>query len=270
MLALIGAAALTAAAGTMTTSAATAHAASDSRLSVVHAVPKLPVDVYLDGKRVLNDFKPGQIAGPLTVPSGSHKLAITAADAKNDSKPAIGPVKVSLRAGGNYSAVAHLAANGKPTATLYENDISKIAAGHGRLTVRHDAAAPAVDILAGGKPVVQGLQNPDQKVLDLPAGTVQASVAAAGTTKPLIGPAPVNVTEGVNTIVYAWGSAEDDNLKLAVQTIPGLASAPGGVPAGEAGLVGAGSSTWIASGVLLAAAMAVLSIGRVARAKASR
>jgi hypothetical protein len=61
--------------------------------------------------------------------------------------------------------------------------------------------------------------NPDQATLNLPVGTVSASVALAGTTDPVIGPADVAVQDGVLTIVYAWGSAEEGNLDLAVQTI---------------------------------------------------
>ena len=103
------------------------------------------------------------------------------------------------------------------------------------------AAAPAVDILAGGDPVVEGLENPDEASLDLDAGTVEAAVAAAGTTDPVIGPADVAVEDGILTIAYAWGSLEDDNLKLATQTITGLHSGPGGVHAGEAGLAASGA-----------------------------
>ena len=91
-------------------------------------------------------------------------------------------------------------------------------------------------MLAGGAPVITNLTNPNEQILNLPAGVVSASVAAAGTTAPVIGPADVDVAEGVNTIVYAWGSLEDDNLALAVQTIGGLHSTPEGVPAGVAGL----------------------------------
>ena len=52
----------------------------------------------------------------------------------------------------------------------------------------------------------------------------------------MIGPVDVNVAEGVNTIVYAWGSLADDNLDVAVQTIKGLHSSPNSVPSGELGL----------------------------------
>lgn len=239
--------------------ATTATAASgDATLSVLHAVPSVTVDVYLDGKRALDDFTPGTLAGPMTVPAGAHTIAITAGDATDDSKPIIGPVDVSLDAGGNYTAVAHDDTSGKPTATLFTNDTSATPAGQGRLIVRHVAAAPAVDVLAGGKAVVSGLTNPDEKALELPAGTVSASVAAAGTTTPVIGPADVSVKAGTDTIVYAWGSLEDKDLALATQTISGLGGTPNGVPAGNAGLVATNQpdvAPWIgAAAALLAAA----------------
>lgn len=190
-----------------------------AKLSVLHGVPGLTVDVWVDGKRALDNFMPGKLAGPLNVPDGGHKIAITGANATSAANPVIGPVTVDLEAGQDYTAVAHLAANGKPTATLFTNDTSASPDGKGKLTVRHVAAAPAVDVLAGRTAVVKGLTNPHQKTLTLKAGTVPASVAAAGTTSPLIGPANVKITEGKNTIVYAWGSLAAKNLKVAVQVV---------------------------------------------------
>ena len=248
--------------------AAPAYAADGVKLSVLHGVPGLTVDVYVNGERTIDNFKPGTLAGPLDLDAGSYEVAITAADAKDDSDPAIGPVDLDLKAGGNYTAVAHLDEGGDPTATLFTNDTSKTDAGQGRLTVRHTAAAPAVDILAGGDAVVSDLSNPDEEVLNLDAGTVEASVAAAGTTDPVIGPAEVTVAEGKNTIVYAWGSLEDDNLKLAIQTISGLHSAPDGVNAGEAGLAADGNWT----GYLLVALLVgggALVVGRTVQVKAA-
>ncbi|MGC0252349.1 DUF4397 domain-containing protein [Pseudactinotalea sp. Z1748] len=202
-------------------------------LSVLHGVPDMVVDVYVDGELTLDDFEPGDLAGPLELPAGTYSVAITAADADDDSEPALGPVDLSLDGGMNYTAVAHLDADGEPTATLFTNDTSETAAGEGRLIVRHTAAAPAVDILAGDEAVITDLANPDEASLDLPAGTVPAAVAAAGTTDPVLGPADVTVGEGSLTIVYAWGSLEEDSLDLAVQTVDGLHSAPGGVPTGQ-------------------------------------
>ena len=190
-----------------------------AKLSVLHGVPGLTVDVWVDGKLTLDNFTPGTLAGPLDVRAGDHKIAITGADATSADNPVIGPVKVDLKAGRDYTAVAHLNADGEPTATLFRNDTKPAPEGKGKLTVRHVAAAPAVDVLAGGTAVIEGLENPDQKKLTLDAGTVEASVAAAGSTEALIGPAPVTVTAGENTIVYAWGSLADNNLALAVQVV---------------------------------------------------
>ena len=248
--------------------AADNHTAS---LSVLHGVPGLTVDVWVNGERTLDDFEPGDLAGPLDLPAGTYTVAITASDAADDSSPVIPAVDLPLEAGTSYTAVAHLDASGDPTATLFTNDTSTTAAGQGRLTVRHTAAAPAVDILAGGTPVISGLENPDEEILNLPAGTVPAAVAAAGTTEPVIGPADVTVAEGVNTIVYAWGSLDADNLELAVQTIEGLHSAPSGVPSGELGLAATQSSNgWLIGGALFAAAGALVLAARRRPVLASR
>lgn len=262
----IGSALLVAAAA-LPASAATGGTAS---LAVLHGVPDLTVDVYVDGTRTLDDFTPGTLAGPLDVPAGAHTLAITAADAADDSQPAIGPVDVTLEAGASYTAVAHLTATGDPTATLFTNDTSAVPAGQGRLTVRHVAAAPAVDVLAGGSPVVTNLSNPDEQSLTVPAGTVSAAVAATGTTTPVLGPTDLTVAEGADTIVYAWGSLDAGNLALAVQTISGLHSAPGGVPSGELGTVAEGGSAtpWVAAATLLALVAVAGAVRPARRARA--
>lgn len=235
----------------------------EAQLSVLHGIPDTPVDVYVNGDLTLDDFQPGDLAGPLALPAGTYSVAITAPDAADASAPILGPIDLPLAAGMNYTAVAHLDAAGDPTANLFTNDISNTAAGEGRLTVRHVAAAPAVDILAGGSPVLEGVENPQEGILNLPAGTVSAAVAAAGTTDPVIGPADVTVAEGVNTIVYAWGSLEAENLDLAIQTIEGLHSAPSGVPSGELGLAAQQSSTpWVVGAALLAAAGVAFAVRR--------
>lgn len=265
------AAALLVAAAALPASAASGGTAS---LAVLHGVPDLTVDVWVDGTRTLDDFTPGSLAGPLDVPAGAHTIAITAADAADDSQPAIGPVDVTLDAGGSYTAAAHLTEAGDPTATLFTNDTSAVPAGQGRLVVRHVAAAPAVDVLAGGSPVVTNLANPDEQALTVPAGTVSAAVAATGTTTPVLGPTDLDVAEGADTIVYAWGSLEAGNLALAVQTIDGLHSAPGGVPSGELGTAATGGSSvpWVAATGLLALVAVAGAISpvrrRVARAAA--
>jgi hypothetical protein len=260
-----------AAPGLVLMASAPAQAADDATLYVFHGVPDLTVDVYVNGDLTLDDFEPGTFAGPLDLPAGTYTVAITAADAADDSSPAIGPVDLDLAAGKNYTAAAFLDEAGAPTAGLFTNDISKTSAGDGRLTVRHTAAAPAVDLLAGGAPVAgfTDITNGKQAKADLPAGTVdEVAIAATGTTDSVLDIGSVDVAEGVNTIAYAWGSLADDNLAVAVQTIDGLHSAPGSVPAGEAGLADGASTPMVALAVgALAAFGALFSVRRLVSAR---
>lgn len=242
-------------------------AEGDAQLSVLHGVPGLTVDVWVNGDRTLDDFTPGTLAGPLALPAGAYELAITASDAADASAPVIGPVTVTLAASGNYTAVANLDAEGTPTANFFTNDVSQIEAGKGKLTVRHAAAAPAVDVLAGGAPVISNLTNPNEQTLSLDPGTISAAVAATGTTTPVIGPADLTVSEGMHTVVYAWGSLADNNLQLAVQTIEGLHSAPGAVPGARDGSAGTSAAGPAVLTVGFGAAALALLLGGVGVAR---
>jgi hypothetical protein len=231
---LLGAAALV----TLAVPLAGAASAQDAGASVrvLHGIPGATVDVYVNGERALDDFAPKTITDELALPAGSYDVAVFPADAADNSGTPVVSATLQVPASGNVSVIAHLSADGTPTITPFVNDVSATPAGQGRLVVRHTAAAPAVDVLAGGSPVFTNLSNPNEASAELPAGTVSAAVAAAGTTDPVIGPADVPVTAGQVTAVYAIGSLEDDSLDVLVQTLPTSGSAaPAGVPAGSVG-----------------------------------
>lgn len=246
----------------VTPAAADQHDAAT--VSVLHGVPGLTVDVYANGEELIPDFEPGTLTDPLSLPAGSYDLQVFAdGDTPDSADPAIEANGVEVPAGANATVVAHLDADGNPTLSLFANDTSPTAAGEARLTVRHTAAAPAVDVRADGNVLIEGLTNPDEASADVPAGTYSADVVLAGTEDVALGPADVDLAEGTHTIVYAWGSAGDQNLDLAVQTIDGLHSAPAGVPGGEAGLApeSNGVPAW-ALGLGLMSALALVYAGR--------
>jgi hypothetical protein len=246
--------------------------AAGAEVRVLHGIPGTPVDVYVNGERALDDFAPGTTTDDLALPAGSYEVAVFPADAADGTgTPVIGPIDLAVPASGNVSAIAHLIADGTPTITPFVNDTAAAAAGSGRVVVRHTAAAPAVDVLVGGSPALTNLSNPNEDSAELPAGTISASVAATGTTEPVIGPADVPVVAGQATIVYAIGSLEDSTLDVLVQTVPlaGGDDAPAGVPAGSGGLVDQGglpTSVLLATGVGLAVALT----GGTALARARR
>lgn len=240
-----------------------ADAAPTGTVYVVHGIPDTPVDVYVDGKRALDDFKPGTSAGPVSLAVGAHKVTIFPAAASDDSGKPLLSTSADLPAGGNVALVAHLTPDGSPTVTPFVDDVSKIGPGKARLVVRHTAAAPAVDVLAGGKAVISGLTNPQQKALEVPAGTVSAAVAAAGSTDPVIDPADLDLAEGTATFVHAIGSLDKKNLSLVAFTIKGLHSSPSGVPSGAPS--GAPSEPGTPPWVVAAAAVGVLGTGLALR-----
>ena len=159
---------------------APAHAADTATVYVLHAIPGQTVDVYANGDALLTDFEPGTLTPAQQLPAGSYDLKVTAPGAGAGGKAIVAANGVEVPAGANITVVAHLSASGKPTLTPYVNDVSMVPAGMARLTVRHDAAAPAVDVRAGGKPVFSGLTNPKEDTADVPAGSVEADVVLAG------------------------------------------------------------------------------------------
>ncbi len=249
---------------------APAQAAENATVSVLHAVPGLTVDVYANGEELIPDFEPGTLTDPLELPAGTYDLAVFPAGEGPDGDPAIEAAGVEVPAGADATVVAHLDADGEPMLSLFANDVSSVPAGKARLTVRHVAAAPAVDVRAGEQPVFEGLENPNEDSAQVPAGTVSADVVLAGTSDVAIGPADLDLAEGTNTIVYAWGSAADENLALATQTIDGLHSAPKSVPAGSAGLAadGDGMPSWLLVFTAIALAGAAGATARLVRVQA--
>ncbi|WP_261717382.1 DUF4397 domain-containing protein [Streptomyces sp. FZ201] len=245
----------------VTVTPAAADSDDKAMVSVFHGVPGLTVDVYANGDELLGDFKPGTVTDPQPLDAGTYDIQVFEAGKGPEGEPAI-EKKIEVPAGANATVAAHLSADGTPQLTAFVHDVSKVDAGKARLTVRHVAAAPAVDVRAGGQPVFKGLENPKEQLTEVEAGSVSADVVAAGTDTVVIGPADLDLKEGTSNVVYAWGSAEDKNLALATQTFGGMETTPQAVHAGGNGAaVSANSSgewmAWAAAGGTVALSLLV-------------
>ena len=118
------------------------------------------------------------------------------------------------------SLVAHLTASGKPTTTVYYNNTTKAGNGIAQVTVRHDAAAPAVDVYADGQKAIAGLANPGQAAARVPAGTYTVKVTAAGSPSTVVVPdTPLTLKAKTNTIVYAVGDLAGGSFTVIVQVL---------------------------------------------------
>ncbi|MFZ1062405.1 MAG: DUF4397 domain-containing protein [Acidimicrobiales bacterium] len=195
-------------------------AVAKAEVTVVHGIPNTPVDVYANGKILLNDFVFGKVAGPVALTPGKYTLAIRPHGAAASTTPILSKT-ISVVGGENASVVANLTATGSPTLSVFANPTTAVAMGDSRIIVRHLAEAPGVDIYAGTTKVATDLTNPHQVTLVIPAANaVPISVDVTGTTTTVIGPANFNFPVGTTTIIYAIGSAtaSPSTLTVAVQT----------------------------------------------------
>ena len=247
--------------------------AADATVSVLHAIPEGAgadvVDVYAGDAMLIDNFTPGSLE-TLTVPAGTYDLAVFAdGEGPGNGTAVLEAAGVEVPAGANATVTANLDASGNPALNVFVNDTSAIAAGDARLTVRHIAAAPAVDVRADGTPIIENLVNPEEAIVTVPAGTYTADVVLAGTDTVALGPADLGLDAGTNTIVYAWGSAEAGNLALATQVISGLGDAPAGVAAGGGSTAaGAALPVWTAGLIALGALGAFGAMARLGRTRA--
>jgi hypothetical protein len=242
----------------LTAAPAIAGAQSDATITLLHGIPGATVDVVVDGSVVIPGFEPGQTQD--LSPFAGQTLINVEVRAAGTETVVIGPIaSFPVPASGNYTVVAHLDAEGAPTITPFENDVSAVPAGQGRLVVRHAAAAPAVDIVLGEARPVTNLANGGEQALVLPAGTVSGAEIAPTGGDPIAPVPSVDVRAGTSLIVYAVGSLEENTFTFLTQTITGLGGAPGQVDTGNSPL----SSDSTSAGLLVAAAaaLAVLAAG---------
>jgi hypothetical protein len=198
---------------------AAASSAEKGKLTVVHAVPSLSVDVYAKEDLLLEDFKPGTITPPVRLDPADYEIEITPANSTNEVLE--GTVRVEGDT--DATAVAYLAEDGDPTLGLFNNNQRPIHENNARFTVRHTAAASEVDVRfkrPGGtwRNVTTELMNGEQAKRSLKARTYRFDVVLAGTDNRVLGPTSLKLERRTHYFAYAWGSLADDNLRLNLST----------------------------------------------------
>ena len=205
------------------TSRATNPAPTTAEVSIVDGIPGVPIDIYVNGTKLLADFRFKAVLSEYPISVGLNHIAIRHAGAKPRSKPILSATKV-LTAGENATFVTYLGVAGALRLKAFVNPTGRIAAGNARIVVRHVAEAPAVDVFVGtatsvGERVIKDLTNPHQAVLVIPHTTLYVRVFAAGTsTNPVIGPTKFTFKAGTTTIIYAVGSLAGKTLTAVSQS----------------------------------------------------
>jgi len=203
---LIGIAVAGSLAMTMLGTGAAGARAGDATLNVVHGIPGLTVDVCVDGATAIPDFAPGTVVTGVALPAGSHQFKVVAQNG-DCAGTGILVVVAGLKADKDYTAVANLNASGDPNLKLFTNNVKAVDKGTARLTVRHTAAAPAVNVWANGAALIAGSDFTwgSSATVAVPKGIYAAWVSLPGEYTPVIGPAVLQLKAGFAYQVYAWG-----------------------------------------------------------------
>ena len=182
---------------------------------VVHGIPGVNVDVYVDGSLAIKDFRPGQVVGPVNLPIGCcRQLSLYAAGANPSQAQPVLQVRAPLPTARGATVIAHLKADGTPTISLFtERPELTGPRGFGTVNVRHTAAFGAVDLWAapvgGGAltKVASGLTNPNSLRLVLPVGQYRVAVVPAGAgIESAALQATLSVYDRQTLNVYAYGN----------------------------------------------------------------
>ena len=230
-------------------------------VTVVHRVA-LPAAATVDvwaGDQVLLDDVAYQDVETAEVPAGTYDLYVTAPDATDTSEAIISAEDVEVPAGANASVVANQAA-GQPNLRVFVNDTSATGEGNARLTARHTAEAPAVDVAVNGEVAFEGLEPLAEQSAEVPADTYDVEVRAGGEAVPGLSAEGLAVEAGTAYYAYAVGDA-DNGYALVLQTVEtgaagGGAETPGSVPSAAT----APGTPWVALG-LLGAGAGALAVG---------
>jgi hypothetical protein len=213
-------------------------------LTVVHGLPgdsiglprELPVDVYVNQsyEAPAFTFEFTNSVDNLDLAAGDYtfEVFVTGSD-PNASDPVLS-LEATLVDGRSYTAIAHLTYTGDADApgialSAFQNETSFISASppNGRITVRHAANAPTVDLeirRAAFWPfvIMPGFSNtdgegPEERVVDMLRGPFFVNLLVAGNQ--VFSTGRLDLAQGDNIIAYAIGDFFTDSFQLFLQVI---------------------------------------------------
>lgn len=201
-------------AGSIGLAAAPAGAQTDSgtdQISLVHAIPGVDVDLSIDGEDLAAEFRLGEVRD-ISEFAGRSLAGLTAV--RSGTEQALGPIAATaVPERGPASVVVHLDETLSILVTTFDDTTPAPAPspGNGLLTVRHVAAAPAVDVFVESTAQTVSLAPTREADLVVPAGALgPASLLRNG--EPLLVLPELSIVEGQRTVVYVSGTAGEGSL----------------------------------------------------------
>jgi hypothetical protein len=208
---------------------ASAFAASDGYLYIVHAIPGrdiadnlnpgLPVDILISGECLVRGLTFGNTSGPLSFSAGTYDVQISLANSLAPcTNSALIDSQVTLTAGASMSAVAAIS-GGEPALLDFTDNLRPVIPGNARFAFVNSADAPALQatltqLFVKNPKTVTITASPDtQQVVSLPAGTYLVQITAAGSTT-VLASEQIDLADQSATFTYAGGEAVNNSVGL--------------------------------------------------------
>ena len=205
---------------------------------ILHAIPGVSADAYLDGELAAADFGDGMVAGPIAIDQGLGMLTMFSAI---DSPPADLAdrtdeplIETSLDGTAPGTLVVYLDGD-TPTVAAFENDLGNTPPGQARVAIQQfspEVASVSID----GEPVVIDSSLAADVSLELPAGPHTIVLQDADGT--VLVEETIDLADGQLASLFVRPGADGAGAALSVRSVTGLASAPVGIPSGTGGLLG--------------------------------
>lgn len=201
-----------------------AKASDLANYTVVHAIPAGYgadiVDIYANGVLAVDNATPGAMKS-FAVPRGNVTIQIFANGVipGPTTNPLLFSQNLYLTNGNSLSFVAHLGADEKPKLSVFKNMVTEAGAKRSWISIRHVAAAPALQIRVNGYPTFVPLLNGMERKKSFAFGTYSVDSLYSETSTVVAGPTSVKLEKSKNVVLYVWGAKSKGNLAFLKEEI---------------------------------------------------
>lgn len=192
--------------------------------TVIHAIPSGygadVVDIYADSTMIIDNATPGTIKSFSTTHNNvTIRVYANGVVPSGTTSPILSSSALMLSRGTTLSFVAYLNESEAPRLSTYKDVVTRAGSKRSWVTVRHVAAAPAVQFRVNGTATFIPMTNTMERKRSLPFGLYTLSATYPETSTTVTAATSFEMKPKTNEIIYLWGAKSKSNLALLKQEI---------------------------------------------------